>query len=740
MIRRDNLRRVALCLLASLWLTLAAAPAQQPALQDQQQPLGQQPPPFTAPNPPTPPTANAPGQQAVPGEKQPEVPPDAPLPQPDKTTVDLRNLAPLSSQPAAPVSASANVLRNSADKAAPESEAVAARTIRRFDFTAPYRASHLPQFSVGSPTQPEGIVRDGKLFLSLHEAIVLAIQNNLDVEVSRYNLLLADTDVTRAKGGGNLRGLDLTIEETPPGVAAATVPLLITATTGNGSSTNAAVTDLSQVNRTGSGAQQSLSETGTLSYSAGPMIPLFDPTLTAQAAYFRRSDQISLISTGTDSGTNGSSSDSGNATAPLSFLSAGVDYQQGFSTGAQLDVYADNAALVLYAGNSQYDPFHAPSTSVTLTQPLLRGRGREVNLRFVRIARLDQKVSRLVFEQQLLETIYGVSRLYYDLVSLGENIGVKEESLAAAQKLFDDDKSQVDEGTLAPIELTRAQALLSSNRLDLIQAQAEYRQQEVILRQQLERTVGAASMGFASIVPTDRIEVPAEAPPLDVAALIQDALSKRPDLVQASLQVEAGEIAARAAGNNVKPLLNIYGNVQTRGSSLVPYESLGSPGTGVVNTPVALTQGGLRLSTIYQGGIQLNMPFRNRIAQADVERDAIQTRQARGRTEKLENDIRQQTENAAIALDNAHQAYAAAVESRNYQQQLLQAEIDKFSVGESTNYLIIQDEAYLAQARSTEVAARSDWMKARLSLDRALGDLLETNNIEFDDAVRERVK
>jgi outer membrane protein TolC len=114
--------------------------------------------------------------------------------------------------------------------------------------------------------------------------------------------------------------------------------------------------------------------------------------------------------------------------------------------------------------------------------------------------------------------------------------------------------------------------------------------------------------------------------------------------------------------------------------------------------------------------------------------------QAQGRTAKLENDIRQQIENAAIAVENAHQAYGAAVESRNYQQQLLQAEIDKFAVGASTNFMIVQDEAYLAQARSTEVAARSDWMKARLSLDRALGDLLEKNNIVFDDAIREQVR
>jgi outer membrane protein len=241
------------------------------------------------------------------------------------------------------------------------------------------------------------------------------------------------------------------------------------------------------------------------------------------------------------------------------------------------------------------------------------------------------------------------------------------------------------------------------------------------LRQQLLRKLGDPSANFASIVPQDRITVPDAAPALDVPALIQDAIDNRPDLAQAALQVKTDEISASASRNSVKPGLSVFANAQTRGSSLAPIVGLGSPGTGSVTVPAGLTQGGLRLSTIYRGGVQLSLPIRNRIAQADAARDQIQLRQAQGRSQQLENQIRQQIENAAIALESAHQAYAAAVESREYQQQLLQAEKDKFAVGESTNYLIVQDQAYLAQARSTEVAARSDWMKAQITLDQTLG-------------------
>jgi outer membrane protein len=687
---------------------------------------GQQPPPFTAPAPPMPNATQSPGQQAPPAQQQPEVAPNAPLPKPDETTIDVRQLNPLSPQPSGPIQPSSNLQQTANSDTRPMLEAPSGLNTHLLSLAGSYRAPRVPALPAGSLSRLEGLVHDGKLYLTLHDAIALAIENNLDVEVSRYSLLLADTDLTRAQGGGNLRGIDYTVQEPPPGVGATSSPLLISQTTGNPSSTNATVTDLSQVTMTGGSTQENLSQNGTSTYSAGPPIPLYDPTLTGQAGYLRRSDQTSLVNLGTGSTTAGAQD----------YVSTGVDYQQGFSTGAQLDAFVDNAAQVLYSETSQYDPFHAPSTSFTLTQPLLRGRGREVNLRFIRIAQLDQHASRLLFEQQVLETVYGVSRLYYDLVSLGENVGVQEESLAAAQRLYDDDKNQVDQGTLAPIELTRAQALLSSSRLNLIQAQGEYRQQEAILRQQLLRKLGDPSANFASIVPQDRIVVPDEAPALDVPTLIGDAIANRPDLAQAGLQIKADEISVRASRNYVKPGLNVFANVQTRGSSITPITDLGSGGTGLVTVPANIAQGGLRLSTIYQGGLQLSLPLRNRIAQADAARDEIQLRQAQGRSLQLENQIRQQIEQAAIALENAHQAYAAAVESRNFQEQLLQAEKDKFAVGESTNFLIVQDQAYLAQARSTEVAARSDWMKAQITLDRSLGNILQKNNIAIDDAIR----
>ena len=630
----------------------------------------------------------------------------------------------------APKTSAPEVARIANTEASPKRSAPTGLRPNFLGFLGPYRRPVVPPLFPGSGTRLTSLVKDGKLYLTLHDAIALAIENNLDVEVERYNIVLADTDLVRAKGGGSTRGIDFTIQEPENGVGGPGSPLLNTAAVSTNPVTPT-VTDLTSLNSMVQ-TQQNLSESGTSStYSPGPNIPLYDPSLFAESGYLQRSNTTTLTST---AGTNADASTT--QTGSLKFVTANVAYLQGFSTGAQIEATVNNDSAVVYGSNSQYDPFSTISTSSTLTQPLLRGRGRDVNLRYLHIAGNNRKASRLLFEQQVLETIYGTSRLYFDLVSLGENVIVKQESLRASRKLVEDDESQVDQGTLAPIELTRARALLGSSQFDLIQAQGLYRQQEVILRDELLRTgspVFAAQ--FTEIVPTDRILVPDQPEAMNVPDLIQQGLARRPDLAQAALQIKNGEISVKASRNQALPQLNLYGNVETRGSSEQAYEQLGSTGTGLPTIPQNFALGGLRTSTIYQGGIQLTLPLRNRVAQADAARDTVQLRQSQARTEKLADQIRESIENATIAVDTAYAAYKAATTSRDYQEQLLQSERDKLSVGESTNLLVVQNETYLAQARSTEIAARSNWKKAQIDLDHAIGNLLDRNNIKLDDAI-----
>ncbi len=646
-------------------------------------------------------------------------------------------VSPLDGHVAPPEAPSPQLTRAMDSATQPQREGARGLAPNVLGFAGPYRAPAVPPLFAGNATRLGALVRDGKLYLSLQDAIALALENNLDVEAERYNLTLAQTDLVRAKGGGSLRGIDYGTVASPNGVGGPGSPLLNT-TAVNPNPTAPTVTDLTSLNSTGQ-LQQTLSESAAgFTYSAGPNVPVFDPQLIGDAGYLRRSDAVTLGGT-TGSGVTAQSP------AANDFTALNVSYLQGFSTGAELEAIVNNAAQVSYANgagnNTGLNPFHSPSTSMTLTQPLLRGFGRGVNLRYLRIAQTDQKISRLLFEQQVLETIYGTSRLYFDLVSLGENVQVKQESLRAASKLREDDESQEQQGTLAPIELTRAKALESSGKFDLIQAQGLYKQQEIILRNQLLRTASPVfTAAFDEIVPTDVITVPQHLEPLDVPALVQKALAQRPDLAQAGLQVEAGKISTEASRNNARAQLNVYANVETRGSVAAPYETLGSPGTGVPVTPLELGAGGQKVSTIYQAGVQLSLPIRNRVAESDAARDAVQLRQVQARTEKLAANVRQDVETAVVALQTAQAAYEAASQSRDYQAQLLDAERDKLSVGQSTEAAVLQNEAYLAQAKSTEIAARSNWIKARVQLDFALGDLLEKNHIELEEAVKGQLR
>lgn len=730
---------VAMCMSAAAQTpstTPVPSPAQPPARTNNppvQQPSPQQNP---SPAPALPPNLPLPALSPVPNQRS--VPPGPSVPTGAAIQMRPPTVSPLDQHVSPPNAPAPQITQAQNSNVEPAREDVHGLTPDFLGFLGPYRRPVIPPLFPGDETRLTRQIRDRKLYLSLQDALALALENNLDVEAERYDIILARIDRTRAAGGGNLRGIDYGITEPPAGVGGPGSPLLTTTTTTSSNPTQPTVIDLTSLNST-TQVQNNLNEVGTgFTYSPGPNIPIFDPQLIGTAGYFRRSDTVTLGNTTDTTGTGSSGTAGGAVTTPqpLDFVALNLAYIQGFSTGAELEAIVNNDPAVVYGSTSQLDPFSSPSTSVTLTQPLLRGRG-EVNLRFLRIARTNQKISRLLFEQQALETVYGVSRLYFDLVSLGENVLVKEESLRAATKQRQDDQDQVTQGTLAPIELTRAEALESSSRFDLTQSQGLYKEEEIILRNQLLRTASPAFIAqFDEIVPTDEITVPTELEPLDVPALIQQALARRPDLAQAQLQIQTGQIEAAASRNSALPQLNVYANYEARGSTEQPYEVTGSTGTGQANVPEDLTLGGLRVSTIYQAGVQLTLPLRNRVAEADAARDAVQLRQVQTRTEKLAQNVRQDVETAVVALQTADASYRAAVASRDYQATLLDAERDKLSVGQSTDLAVLQDQAYLAQARSTEIAARSNYMKARIELDRALGDLLDKNHISLDDAIR----
>jgi len=623
----------------------------------------------------------------------------------------------LSGQTAVPGGLSGNLQQTEQTTTLPVTER--AQGLGEPTFWKTWSAHNVEPLSLQNSERLRSLILNGTLYLSLHDMIDLTVENNLDVEVQRYQLSIAGTDVLRAKGGGVTRGLPLTIQQAPVGIGGPGGTLLNqAAAAGAVSPTPSTVSNVFDVNQLAE-AQTNLSVQGNIPFSTGPAIPVYDPNFIGTVAYVHREPNNS-----SNNVTNG-------AIVPTDNTLFNTFLYQGFTSGLQAQAGVSNINDINLSNLSYADPFRHPNLVFQASQPLLRGAGFNVNRRYIKISENNQKVSRLIFRQQLIDLIYGVSRLYYDLVSLNEDVLVKKETLVAAQQLYNDDKAQVEVGTLAPLELSRVEALVASAQLDLTRSRGLVRQQEAVVKSMISRTGSADPLlQAASIFPTDVIVVPEHDNMPGTEQLIQQGLSNRADLAQAGIQVENGEITVKASRNNVRPEIDAVAAIQSHGA--IGYTGF----TPIGGVPLPPTTTGVSQASVYEGGVQLNLPFRNRIAQADAARDEMQLRQMEARVQQLQNQIRDEIENAAIAVDVARTAYGAAVRSREYQEQLLQAEKEKLSVGASTNFFIVQDESYLAQARSTEVVARSTYIKSRVALQRALGSLLEDSGIQLDDAIK----
>jgi outer membrane protein TolC len=483
-------------------------------------------------------------------------------------------------------------------------------------------------------------------------------------------------------------------------------------------------------------SQSGIDITGAAALSLGPPIPQFDPVLSASLMWQHlKMPEISGAVSGSYLLSQGS-------------LTGNLGLTKGFDTGAQLNLGYTAESQRNNSVIDSLNPYTTSNLNFNLVQPLLRGFGPAVNRRFIRIAKNNQKTSDEVFRQQLIVTVAGVIRLYDDLVSLGEDVKVKEETLATAQRLYEDNKVQVDQGTLAPVELTRALAEVAAARQDLATSQGNYRQQELILKNVLTRRGTAVPLvRDAHLQPTTPIEVPPNEPVQVTADLVAQALRARPEMVEARLQIENSHIALEGSRNQLLPELDVVamGQNSAMAGQLNPL-----PDTSIVprTSPPPNSAGGLGadMSQIFSGryptyslGVQLSLPIRNRVAQADVARDEMQIRQWDVRRQQLENQIRLEVESSVIALSQARAAYDAALEARTLQEQSLAIELEKYQVGLSTTFLVLQYQSFVAQARSTEVAARDVYAKARVQLERAVGTTLENNGITVDEAMRGKV-
>lgn len=595
----------------------------------------------------------------------------------------------------------------------------------------PYRYEELAPVDLANSGRLEALLRAGKLYLSLQDAIALALENNLDVALQRYGPLGASANLLRAQAGGLLRGV-------PTAVQTATVSALAQATGTAGTGGGGGGAAVSGGGDSGAG--------GTIITATGTTIPTLDPAAFLQTSWgHRTTPQSNSFNTGT--------------TALITRNDvANFGIQKGFLFGTVVSFAWNNSKLRTNAGRSDFNPSMTGSFGLSITQPVLQGFGLAVNSRNIHIAQNNQRVSDLAFKLQVISTTSAIIAAYWDLVSFNENVKVRQQALALAQRLYEDNKKQVEIGTLAPIEIVRAEAEMASAQQALTQAESQLLQQETLVKNALSRTgVASPSLADARIVTTDQIRVPEVEPIQPVQDLTAKAMESRPELAQTRIQIDNTKLGLKGTQSQLRPSLNVVANFQNNGlvgqvnTLPIPPIQGAAPGPPQyrdpnVVSPFFLGAYGKLLSQLfarnfpdYSIGFQLSVPLRNRSARADMVLDQLTLRQQELRQQQQVNQIRADVRNALIAVQQASIAHQAAVKARVLQEQTLDAEQKKYALGASTIFFVIQAQRDLAQARSAEVAAASVYAKARVQLDMATGQTLDVNSIVLDEAVRGRV-
>lgn len=575
--------------------------------------------------------------------------------------------------------------------------------------TRPYRQRTVPEINLNNSPRLDSLIRAGNLYLTSADVVALAIENNLDVEVQRYGPLMAQEILKRAQAGGVLRSVGLGVAQAPQSVSLQGVSL----NTGGAA-----------VSTAGNG----VSSGGGIVTQLGPSIPSLDPTVSFFANFgHTTSPQSNTFLTGTTSLIQGTETYQ-------------AQYQQNwvFGLSAQLTYLSSRTRV-----NSQFyniNPYTAGDLDLQITQNLLQGFGASVNGRNIRVQKNNVKVMDLQFEQQLITTVSGVLNLYWDLVSFREDVLARQREVDAAQQLLQDNRRQVELGALAEIEITRAEAQVYSSQQDLVVSQTNLLQQETILKNALVRDgIARANLSNVRVIPLDQIAIPASdnLKPLD--DLVKQASDKRVEVRTDKINIDSNQMNLVGIKNSLKPQLQAFTEFTNN--------ALAGQATSPLAAELAFAGGyGNFLSQIFQrnypnysAGISLNVTLRNRAAQADYTTSLLEIRQNELNMRKAMNQVRVDVENAVIGLQQARARYNASEKARQLQQQTLDADSEKYRLGASTSYQVVQDQRDLASAISTEVQALANYTHARISFDQAMGTTLENNNVSIDEALAGRV-
>jgi outer membrane protein TolC len=582
----------------------------------------------------------------------------------------------------------------------------------------PYEGRTVPEPRMTNSVHTRELVKDGKLMLSLSDAIVLALENNLDLAIARYNLEIADTDILRTKAGSEARGVASGLVQGTPGGGVGGF--------GTGAPGAGAGGTSGGAGGAGTGAGGLVQST----IGTGAPVQSYDPSLTGTAQLEHAAFPLSnIVTTGT----------------PLLRQNSGtvsLRYLQAFATGTSVTLGFDNQRITDNGIFTSLVPALNSQFRVTLRQRLLSGFGIGPNTRFIRIAKNNREISDIAFRNQVIATVTQVENIYWDLVNAIEDVNVKERSLALAQKTLEDNKRQVELKSMAPIEVVRAEAEVDSRNQELIVARTGLELQQLLMKNALSRDLSDDQLAHADVIPTDTIMVPENEPVVPTQDLVAQAMAGRPELAQARIDLTNREISRKAARNALLPTVDLIGFYGGSGLAGSPNPNLqGQGGTSVA--PSGFTDAFVNSfngsSPDYGAAVSLNIPIRNRAAQADQIRSELEYRQAQLHLRQLQNQVRIEVQNAQFAVEQNRARVDSARKARDLARRTFDIEQKKFALGASTSLQVLQVGRDYAVAASNLLAAMTTYAKSRVELDRVVSATLEHNGINIDDAESGRV-
>jgi outer membrane protein len=595
---------------------------------------------------------------------------------------------------------------------------------------APYKPLAVPPPNLTNAKRIDGLIQDGKIMLSLNDAVALTLENNLDIELARYNLNIADTDILRAKAGSNVLGVNTGIVQNTPGGGVGGLSGAVGSGTGGTSIAAGGV---------GTGTNGLVSST----LGIGAPITSYDPIVTGTLQMDRDFVQsTSLFSPVAVQNTNTGTAD--------------FAYSQGFHWGTDLLVGFNNTHTTITQQNvfNAFTPALASNFRVQLTQQLLQGFGFLPNTRFIRIAKNNREISDVAFRLQVITTLDQIENLYWNLVYAYENVRVQQEALTFAQRTLEDNKKQVQVGTLPPIQVVNAQSTVATDQQNLILAKTNLELQELLMKNALSRNLEDPALAGADVIPTSAMQLPAQEPVTPTQDLINDALSHRAELAESRIDLNSRELNNKAVRNAMLPTLNVYayyggsgigGDLNPlvavctkKGQSLCFSPSTAAPAFangGPVGYGSTLDQMVTSVAPDKGVGLTLTIPLRNRTAQADQVRAELEFRQAQVRLQQLENQVRIEVRNAQFDVQQSRASVDAAQAAVDFQRQTLDSEQQKLAAGVSTSTTVLSDQAALTSAESNLLSAKAAYEKATVEMDRATGLLLEHSGIIMSDAV-----